>query len=221
MDTATAVSGRAAELRKRVNALYRRKGETEAALQREHIAQEGVVARRQGLVAELPGADSATEAWAHSEIDVADSALKVSIRTAEGLQGILTKLVTEIAGLEPELREADLQVEQEKLAKAFEEFRGNLERCAEGLTQTLDAARRSFACLHIAAQEGMDKFAIDGRFRIAALNACEEVFAAFYAKQMNHNLEGRGLRRVHAGYQNNANTGVFVQPMTGTSARGN
>src|SRR5258708_15089231 len=80
--TATMATLRATELRTEINGLYRRKGELELALQREHVMQEQVAAKRKELVGELPGADSATEAWAHSEIDAADNALKLSIRTA-------------------------------------------------------------------------------------------------------------------------------------------
>jgi hypothetical protein len=209
MDAATAATatGRVTELRNENNALYRRKGEIEGAIQREHVLQEDADAKRKKLVEGLPGADLATEGYIHSEVDAIEECLKLSIRTADGLRGQLAQLVSEIGALEPELLQAESQVQQEQRAKAFQEFRGNLERCAEQLTQALDNSRRNFACLQLAAAEGIDKHGIDG------MRICEQVFAEFYSKQFN--LEARGLRRVYAGFQNTQQTGVLVQPMTG------
>ncbi len=208
--TATKASERAEQLRKQLAGLHRRKGEVEVALQREHGTQEDATAKRAKLVGELAGADEATAAWAHHEIDGLDSTLRLSSRVAEGLSNSLSGLVREIAGLEPELHEAELQVGRERSAKSLTDFRNRLEQAAHQVAQDLDNARRAFGALHLCAVKGIDEHVVE-EYRNAALRICEQVFSDFESKQVN--LEARGLKRVAAGFQNTSNTGVFIRPM--------
>ena len=213
MDTATkttATERTAGELRKQNNALYRRRGEIEGALQREHVTQERAAAKRTLLIAELPGADDALTGYTHAEVDKLDEALRLSWRVAEGLEQSHAKLSQEIAALEPELREAELQVARERQAKLLTDFRNRLEQAAHQLAQSLDTSRRDFASLHLCAAKGIEEQGAD-EYRLAALRICEQVFAEFESKQTN--LEARGLKRVATGFQNTSNTGVFVRPM--------
>lgn len=211
MDTATMkATERAGELRKQINALYRRKGEVEGALQREHVTQERAAAKRTLLIAELPGADDALMAYTHAEVDKIDETLRLSCRVAEGLEQSHGKLAQEIAGLESELREAESQVARERQAKSLTDFRNRLEQAARQLAQDLDNARRSFGSLHLCAAKGIEEQAVE-EYRNAALRTCELVFAEFESKQVN--LEARGLKRVAVGFHNTVQTGVFVRPM--------
>lgn|SRR3984957_8591056 len=210
--TATKASERAEQLRKQLAGLHKRKGEVEVAFQRERGTQEGATAKRAELVGELAGADDATAAWAHDEIDGLDSTLRLSSRVAEGLSNSLAGLIRDIAGLEPELREAELQVARERHAKSLTDFRNRLEQAAHQAAEDLDTARRAFASLHVCAAEGIEEQGAE-EYRISALRICELVFAEFESKQTN--LAARGLKRLAIGFQNTVQTGVFVRPMVG------
>jgi hypothetical protein len=193
MMTAMTATTRATELRPKINGLYRRKGEVEQALQREHIVQERVVAKRKELVGELPGADSATEAWAHSEIDAADNALKLSIRTAEGLQVTLTKLLNEIASLEIELAEATRIVEQAKRGQSLRALEIQLQGDRHTVEEALAALRLALTALNLTASQGVEQYGV------AAQNLVTPVLEALGRQ---HNPESFGWRYSRPNYGN-------------------
>lgn len=201
MMTATTAMTRAAELRTKINGLYRRKGEVEGALQREHVMQEKVAAKRKELVRELPGADSATEAWAHSEIDAADNALKLSIRTAEGLQGTLAKLLNEIASLETELAEATRIVEQGKREHGLRALEIQLQEDRHSVEEALAALRLALTALNLTASQGVEQYGV------TAQNLVTPVLEALGRQ---HNPESLGWRYKGLNYGNFVFT---VRPM--------
>jgi hypothetical protein len=207
MMTATTATTRAAELRTKINGLYRRKGEVELALQREHIVQERAVAKRKELVGELPGADAATEAWAYSEIDAADNALKLSIRTAEGLQGTLTKLLNEIAPLEIELAEATRIIEQGKREQALRVFEIQLQEDRYAIEEALSSLRLALTALNLTASQGVEQYGV------AAQNLVTPVLEAL---QRQHNPESLGWRYKGLNYGNFVFT---VRPMVKDAAK--
>lgn len=148
--------------------------------------------------------------YTHAEVDKLEETLRLSCRVAEGLEQSHAKLAQEIAGLESELREAESQVQQRLRAEALIELRNQLEQAARLAAEAMDNARRNLALLHLAAAKAVDEYSVD------ALRICEQVFAEFGAKQTN--LEARGLKRVTGGYQNTAETGVFIRPMVRAEA---
>jgi hypothetical protein len=193
MMTAATATTQAAELRTKINGLYRRKGEVEQALQREHIVQERVAAKRKELVGELPGADSATEAWAHSEIDAADNALKLSIRTAEGLQGTLAKLLNEIASLEIELAETTRIVEQAKREQALRALEIQLQEDGHAIEEALSSLRLALTAMNRTAVQGVEQYGV------AAQNLVTPVLEALGRQ---HNPESLGWRYSGLNYGN-------------------
>jgi hypothetical protein len=156
--TATTASGVAAELKQQINGLYRRKGELEGTMQREHVMQEKLAARRKELVGELPSADSATEAWAHSEIDATDNALKLSIRTAEGLQITLTKLFNEIGAAERQLAEATRIIVQAEREQGLRRLEIQLQEDRQTAEAALASVRLALVALNATASRGIEEF---------------------------------------------------------------
>jgi hypothetical protein len=164
--TVTAASERATELRNKVNGLARRRGETEQALLRERVYQKDVTARRTALTAELPDADEATQGYLHSEIDVADNALKLSIRTADGLQETLSKLGNEFAALDTELKEAENLVQQQKRSQALIDLETEIIKQRRIAEEALDAARAALFALNCTAVQGSKECGEQGRYLV-------------------------------------------------------
>ena len=197
---------------KRIETLKGRRRESESLLAVQTAKQQEFTAKRKKLLAELPGADIATEAWIHNELDDIDSAHHFSSRATEALSNALPILENEIAGLESELREVESQVARDRQAKLLTDFRNRLEQAARQLAEDLDNARRNFGSLHLCAFKGIHEQGAE-EHRLAALHICEQVFAEFASKQVN--LEARGLELVRTGFQNTSNTVIPIRPMVG------
>jgi hypothetical protein len=202
MMTVRTATNTATKLQAEINGLYRRKGEIELLLQREHVMQEKVAAKRKELVGELPGVDSATEAWAHSEIDAADNALKLSIRTAEGLQSTLTKLLNAIASAEIEFAEATRIIEQGKREQGLRALEIQLQEDRQTAESAFGNLRKALAALNLTASQGVEQYGVAGQ------NLVTPVIEEFRHQQ--HNPELLGYRQSSANY----NLQFMVRPMT-------
>jgi len=183
--TATKASERAEQLRKQLAGLYKRKGEVEVALQREHGTQENATAKRAKLVGELAGADDATAAWAHNEIDGLDSTLRLSSRVAEGLSQSLSGLVNEIAALNLEFTEARRAVEQETAARDLEVFGVELRQGIQDCIENLAAVRKSLAAVNVLSAKAVERHADSLTTRIAVLQIAEAEFEKLFAAERN------------------------------------
>src|SRR5258707_11418555 len=183
--TATKATERAEQLRKQLAGLHKRKGEVEAALQREHGTQEDATVKRAKLVGELAGADEATAAWAHNEIDGLDSTLRLSSRVAEGLSNSLSRLVNEIATLNLEYTEARRAVEQEAAARDLEVFGVELGQGIQDCIENLAAVRKSLAAVNVLSAKAVKRHADSPTTQIAALRIAEAAFEKLFAAERN------------------------------------
>jgi hypothetical protein len=180
MDAMMTATTRAAELCTKINALYRRKGELEMALQREHITQEAAMAGHVKLVQELPGVmDIATDAFLHSEIDKHDETLRLSCRVAEGLQVTLRRLLDEIAPLEIELAEATRIVEQAKREQGLRALEIQLQKDRHTVEEAFAAARLALTALNLTAARGVEQFGVEGQRLV------EPVISEFRHREIN------------------------------------
>ena len=204
MDTATmTASERAVELQKKITALDGRRRDTESALARETTAQRDLTAKRAVLVEELPGADEATVAWAHNEIDGIDSRLRGSSRVAEGLSNSLPKLVNEIAALTAELEQVASEVRAQERAAQLKAFTEKLRCAAKEAEQDLNRVRESLSALTRLGADGVAAFEFD------AQRICEQAFADFFASQTN--LDERGWRPASPSY---TTIEFLIRPLT-------
>jgi hypothetical protein len=183
--TATKATERAEQLRKQLAGLHKRKGEVEVALQREHGTQEDATAKRAKLVGELAGADEATAAWAHNEIDGLDCTLRLSSRVAEGLSQSLSGLVNEIAALNLEFTEARRAVEQETAARDLEVFGVELRQGIQDCIENLAAVRKSLAAVNVLSAKAVERHADSLTTRIAVLQIAEAEFEKLFAAERN------------------------------------
>jgi len=202
MTVAAAAGGRAAELRTKINGLYRRKGEVELALQREHVAQEGAAAKRASLVQELPGGDDAMVGFVHAEIDGLDNTLRVSCRVAEGLSTSLSRIGGEIAALEVEFTEATRIVEQQNRERGLATLRIKLQQDRDAAENAFGNLREALATLNSTASRGVEQYGVAGQ------NLVTPVIEAF--RHTQHNPELLGFRQSSANY----NLQFMVRPMT-------
>jgi chromosome segregation ATPase len=206
MDTQTTkATQREAELRRQINALYRRTGEIEIALQKEHIAQERIVARRKELVKELPGADLALEAWTNSELDKLDEVLKFSIRTAEGLKSSHDRVVNEIASLDVELAEVTRIAGQQKRAAGISALRTKVQENVNNADKALADAREALATLNVLVSRGIEEYGIEAQAFVGP------VLEEFRHRQFNPESYGWLLSR------GSANLRFMVAPMVKAS----
>jgi hypothetical protein len=154
---------RAVELKRQINALYRRRGEIEVALQYEHVAQERAAAKRTLLLAELPGADDALTGYTHAEVDKIEETLRLSARVAEGLESSHAKVVNETASLEAEQAEATRIVEQENHERGLAALRKKLEDDTQTAEAALAAVRLALAALNLTASRGVEQYGVAGQ----------------------------------------------------------
>jgi hypothetical protein len=103
--------------------------------------------REAKFVAELAGADDATAAWAHNDIDCLDSELRQSSRVAEGLTSSHTLLISEASALGSELAEATEIVEQEARAKDLAAFQNQINQAKNDADDAMGKAREALAAL--------------------------------------------------------------------------
>ena len=179
MDTATNAMEKVFELRKKNTALDERRAETESALARESQKQATLTAERAKFVAELAGADDATVAFAHHEIDRVDSDLRLSSRVAEGLTKSHARIVSEIAAVASELADATETVEREERVKGLSEFQNQIDKDRSAAEDALGNAREALAALNLTAWQGVEKYGT------AAQGLAAPVLEEFRHRQFN------------------------------------
>jgi hypothetical protein len=189
MDTMTATTAveRAASLRSKLESLHEKRRETDSALAREHALQSDLTAKRGKLTEELNGADEATEAFLHNEIDGLDESLRFSSRLSEGLSNALPRIVSEITALGEEFAEVQRQIGLASRAKALEDFQKKLKEASDSAENHLAQTRESLALLNRIAANGVEQFGFQGQ------RTCEEIFASFFDKQSNLGRDGWNL----------------------------
>ena len=183
MDTTTATE-RVVELRKKLATLDTRRHESETALVRERATQAKATTERAKLVEELAGADDATVAWAHNEIDRLDSALRLSSRVSEGLSNSLSRMVSEIAALTVELTEATNIVEQENREQGLRTLKIQLHQTRQAAEAAIGQAREALTALNLAASQGVE------RYGVAAQGLAATILDEFRHQQINPELTG-------------------------------
>jgi len=202
MDTQVmAATEKAEKLHKKLTTLGTRRHETESALARERATHGNLTAERAKLTEELSGADAATEAWAHSEIDRLDSALRLSSRVMEGQTTSLSRMIGEIAATTVELTEAQQIVEANRRAEGLKAFAAKLKHAVLSTEQALGNSRESLATLNRLASQAVEEYGVPAQGLAAS------VIEAFRHQQ--HNPELLGFRQSSANY----NLQFMVRPM--------
>src|SRR5258708_23220060 len=159
MDTqVTAATEKAETLHKKLTTLGTRRHESESALARERATHGNLTAERAKLTEEFSGADAATEAWAHSEIDRLDSALRLSSRVMEGLSNSLSRMIGEIAATTVELTDAQQIVEANRRAEGLKAFAANVKHAALSAERDLGNSRNTLATLTRLAPQGAEDY---------------------------------------------------------------
>src|SRR6266478_5876131 len=192
MTVAAAAGGRVAELRTKINGLYRRKGEIELALQREPVAQEGAAAKRAELVQELPGGDDAMVGFVHAEIDGLDKTLRVASRVVEGLQQELSKIKNETEPLTAELNELQRDIQARERAEMLRVFQSKMEHAARVASDALANGRERLADLNRLAAQGIELYGDAG------LRICGPIVEQFVLGESN--LDAQGWRPAFPAY---------------------
>src|SRR5258708_2968256 len=164
MDTQlTTVAKRAAQIRTQVAVLGTQKEQTAVKLADQHATIRRVALKRGGLVELLTGANDADSRRAHKELDECDLAIRVGERMAESLQKALAKTVHEIQGLDAELAEAELAIQEQERARALEAFQIKLQQAARRAAESLDNVRTDLAALSVFAAKGVDAHGINAQ----------------------------------------------------------
>ena len=203
MDTqVTAATEKAETLHKKLTTLGTRRHETESALARERATHGNLTAERAKLTEELSGADAAMEAWAHSEIDRLDSALRLSSRVMEGLSNSLSRMIGEIAATTVELTDAQQIVEANRRAEGLKAFAAKLKHAVLSAERDLGNSRESLATLNRLASQGVEEYGVPAQGLAASV--IEEF------RHQQHNPELLGWRQSSANY----NLQFTVRPMT-------
>jgi hypothetical protein len=202
MVTLTTASERAVELRKQLAALDKRRHETESALTRENDVHLKATAERATLVEELAGADDATAARSHREIDRLDATLRLSARRSESLSSLLARIGREIAALNVELTEATRIVEQEKREKALVAFKIQFQQAMRSAEEALGNARAALTALNLTASQGVEECGI-----------AAQTFAATLLSEFRHQQDNPELLGFRDSRPNYGSLGFTVRPM--------